>query len=171
MGAEFLSLYCGKYLIFHLSDSAYAVATTCVEEIVPMAELIPVPGSPNFLTGFLNVGGDTFGAISMRRLFGMADQERQLYTPLIILKGLTMNIALEVDEVARVVDIGVDDLVSNAEGSSLNDCAVAVARIEGHAVVVLSPERLLLHQEQKRVTEMADLAQQRLAELELETAR
>lgn len=170
MGADSLSLARGRYLIFHLADRNYAIPSRCVEEIVPMAELSPVPGAPSFLPGFLDVGGELVAVISMRRLFGMSDRERELYSPLVLLKAMPQRLALEIDGVTRIADIDGADLVSLTEGNSLNDCAFAIARLDGCAVVILSPERLLLDEEEKRVFELAEQARQRLSEVELVTA-
>ena len=169
MGADSISQLRGRCLVFHLADRAYAVPTGCVEEIVSMAELCPVPGAPTFLSGFLDVGGQLVAVISLRRLLGMPDRERELYTPLVILKASPQQIALEIDGVSRIVDIDDDELIPVTEGCSLSDCASAVARLDGQAVVLLSPERLLLEQEQRRVAELAELVRQRLAEVEAVT--
>ena len=170
MGADSISPVRGRYLIFHLADRTYAVPTGCVEEIVPMAELFPVPGAPSFLAGFLDVGGQLVAVISLRRLLGMPDRAPELYTPVVILKTTPQPVALEVDGVSRIVDIGGDDVVPVTESCSLNDCASAVVHLDGQAVVLLSPERILLEQEQRRVAELAELARQRLAEVEGVTA-
>lgn len=160
----------GRYLIFYLAERTYAVPIACIEEIVPMTELSPVPGAPSFLSGFLEVGGEPVAVISMRRLFGLPEGEREMYTPLVILKAATQKIALEIDGVTRIVDVDADDLIPVTEGCSLNNCASAVARVDGQAVVLLSPERILLEQESKRVAELGELARKRLAEIETGTA-
>jgi purine-binding chemotaxis protein CheW len=153
-----------RYLVFHLEDRTYCVSTTCVEEIVPMAELIRVPSAPAFLLGFLDVGGQLVAVISLRQLMGMAEREPDLYTPLVILKTTSQPIALEVDGVTRIIKLGEDELIPLSEGCSLNHCATAVARLDGAPVVVLAPERLVLHEEQRRVAELAALAKTRLDE-------
>ncbi|MEX2309748.1 MAG: chemotaxis protein CheW [Pirellulales bacterium] len=170
MGADSISPVRGRYLIFQLADRTYAVPIRCVEEIVPIAELSSVPGAPSFLAGLLDIGGQLVAVISLRRLLGMPDHECELYTPLVILKAKAQKIALEIDGVSRIAGIDDENLVPLAEGCSLNDCASAVARLDGQVVVVLSPERILLEQEQKRVAELTELARQRLAEIEAVTA-
>jgi purine-binding chemotaxis protein CheW len=166
MRADSVSQGCGRYLIFQLLDRTYAVPTRFVEEIIPMAELFFVPGSPAFIAGFLNLGGQPIAVISMRCLLGMPDLERELYTPLVILKALPYQLALEVDDVTRVVEIMGDDWMPLADECSLNNCASAIARLDDQAVVLLSPERILLEQERRRVIELAELARQRLVEIE-----
>lgn len=153
-------------LVFGLSDRVYAIPTTCVAEVVPMAELAQVPGSPDFLSGFLNVAGQLIAVVSLRRLFGLPDRERHLYSPLVILKSTPDRIALEVDTGLRIAEIARDDLMPLTEASSVNNCATAIARVDGLSVVLLSVDQLLLEQEQKRVAELALLAGQRLDQME-----
>jgi purine-binding chemotaxis protein CheW len=166
MKADSISALGERHLVFRLDDLAYAVPIANVEEIVPMAELISVAGAPSFLAGFLDVGGQLVAVVSMRRLLAMPDRPRELYTPLVILKSTPLSIALEVDDVTQIVEL--DDSVSIAQGNSLNDCASAVARIDGRPVVLLAPERILLEQERRRLGELAESAQRRLAELDAE---
>jgi purine-binding chemotaxis protein CheW len=170
MGADSISLVRGRYLIFQVADRSYALPIRRVEEIVPIAKLTSVPGVPAFLAGFLDVGGRLIAVISLRRLFGMPDRAWELYTPLVILKVTPEQIALEIDGVARIVDIDDEDLVPLTQGCCLNDFASAVARLDGHVVVLLSPERILLEQEQRRVAELTELARQRLTKVDEATA-
>lgn len=158
-----------RYLIFHLSNRGYALPINQVEEIVPMTELFPVPGSPSFLAGFLDVGGQPIAVISLRCLLGMPQREPELYTPLLILKALPQQFVLEVDNVSQVVDLSGSDWIAIEDEYSLNDCAIGIVRLEGEAIVLLSLERLLLEQEQIRVAQLTELARQRIAELEAAT--
>jgi purine-binding chemotaxis protein CheW len=153
-------------LVFGLSDRIYAIPTKHISEIVPMAELAHVPGSPDFLSGFLNVAGHLIAVVSLRRLFGLPDHERHLYSPLVILKSAPDRIALEVDTGLRIAEIVREDLMPLTEASSLNNCATAIIRVDGLSVVVLSVEHLLLEQERKRVARLAHLAGQRLDQME-----
>jgi purine-binding chemotaxis protein CheW len=153
-------------LLFSLSERVYAIPTKHVAEIVPMAELAQVPGSPNFLSGFLNVGGQLIAVVSLSRLFGLPDRERHLYSPLIILKSVPDRLALEVDTGLRIAEIAREDLMPLTEATSLNNCASAIVRVDGSSVVVLSVDHLLLEQERKRVAELARLAGRRLDQME-----
>jgi purine-binding chemotaxis protein CheW len=159
-----------SFLVFGLADRTYAIPIKYVAEIAPMAELSQVPGSPNFLSGFLNVAGQLIGVISLRRLFGLPDCERHLYSPLVLLKSLSQPIALEVDTGLQIAKIKRNDLMPLDEASSVNNCAAAIVRIDGSSVVVLSVNDLLLEQERKRVAELAHLAGQRLDHMGLVTA-
>ena len=166
MGADSITTLRGRCLIFHLADRTYGLPTKCIEEIVPMAELTTMPGAPAFLAGFLGMGGQLVAVISLRRLLGMPDRERELYTPLVILRALPQQIAIEIDGVTRIVDFSDVEVVPIAGKCSLNDCATAVIRLDGQSILLLSPERILLEQELRRVAELAELTRQRLAMVE-----
>jgi len=170
MGADSTFAVRRGCLLFRLAEQTYALPGECVEEIVPMAELSSAPGAPSFLSGFLEVAGRLVAVISLRRLWKLPDRARELYTPIVILKSSPRAWAIEVDAVTQIVEMHGHDLVPIADGCSLNDCAVAIARVEGSSVVLLSPDRILLEQEQKGVAELSELVRQRLAEMELVTA-
>jgi purine-binding chemotaxis protein CheW len=169
MGADASNCLRGRYLVFHLADRAYAVPVAAVEEIVPMAELAEVPGGPSFLAGFLNVGAKPIAVISLRRLFQLPVVERELFTPIVILKSARHPIALEVDAVKEIADIKDEDAVALGEGCVVNGFAVAAARLDGTTVLLLSPDRLLLEEERRRLAELADIARDRLAAVEAGT--
>jgi purine-binding chemotaxis protein CheW len=160
----------GLYVVFHVAAQSYSLPVASVQEIVPMAELSQVPGSPAFLRGFLNMDGKLVGVVSVRRLLSVDDRDPALYTPLVILKSSSQPIALEVDQVSQIVDLTDETLLPLADNAAFNGCATAVARLDGSSVLVLSPERILLDQEQRRVAELANVERQRLLALEMVTA-
>jgi purine-binding chemotaxis protein CheW len=166
MGAGVITPVRGRYLTFRLADRSYAIPIRDVEEIVPVAELSVVPGAPSFLEGFLDIGGELVAVISLRGLLGLPNREWEFYTPLIILRATAPKIALAIDSIAGVSEISENDLSPLAEGSSINELATSVTRIDGRVVVLLSTERMLLDQEQKRVAELAEHVRQRILEVE-----
>jgi len=165
MGAESRPLARRRYLTFYLADRTYAVPVGYIDEVVATADIATVPGTPSIVSGLLNVGGRLLAVVSMRRLLGLPDMERSLYSPLVILKGRRKQCALEVDGVLRITSIEDGDLTPITEGESMNDFASSVAYVDGSMVVLLSPDHLLLEQEHKRIAALAESAQQRIAEL------
>lgn len=155
----------GRYVVFQVADQLYAIPAASVEEIVPIAELTQSPGAPPILSGFLDISGEIIAVVSFRRLWGMPDRQPELYTPLILLRRTFERIALEVDSVACIVELGEQDLISMKDGCSFNQCAAAAVRVDGNTVLLLSPERLLLEQEQRRIAELTEFERQRLSSL------
>jgi purine-binding chemotaxis protein CheW len=167
MGAASSAPLGARYVVFHLADCTYAIPVEFVQEIVPIAELAAVPGSPLFLSGFLDIGGNQIPVVSLRRLWQMPEGDRHLYTPLMVLTGLQQQIALEIDRVTQISEINAERLIQLEDGCSVNNCAASIARINGIPIVVLRPERILLEQEQERLAALTELAEQRIAQLEV----
>ena len=56
---------------FPLGGERYAVDAHLVEEVVPLRGLTPLPGTPPFLAGILNLRGRIVSLVDLRPLFGL----------------------------------------------------------------------------------------------------
>lgn len=153
-------------LVFRLSGEACAFPVKSVREIVHMARLSRPPGLPSILEGFLNLRGAAVPVLRLDRLFHLPERTPGLYTPLLILRGPDAPLALTVDAVSEVLSVSEEDLLPVREADLFNGCVGAEAVLNGRVVHLLSPERLLLEQERRRIAEFQAVAQQRLLELE-----
>jgi len=55
-----------KIVIFSIAEELYAFYGADVREILPPAEISPVPGLPEFLPGLINVRGDVESVVDIR---------------------------------------------------------------------------------------------------------
>lgn len=94
-----------ELLEFRLAHERYAVQTRYVLEVHPLRDLTPLPGTPPFLRGVLNVRGRILPVIEMKRFFGLPEA------------GLT--------DLHRVVQVRAGDM----ELGVLADVVVGVCRI------------------------------------------
>lgn len=58
-------------LEFRLARDRYAVETQHVSELLPLGDLTPVPCTPNFIAGVVNVRGRITAVIDVQKFFGM----------------------------------------------------------------------------------------------------
>jgi purine-binding chemotaxis protein CheW len=65
-GAEVLEV-----ATFILSGERYAIETRYIREIVPLADFTPVPRSPSFLFGVVNLRGEVLAVFDLRPLLGL----------------------------------------------------------------------------------------------------
>jgi purine-binding chemotaxis protein CheW len=155
-----------KVVIFHLADQAYAIPLAMVLEILPMALLAQPPGLPPLLAGFLNLRGAAVPVVRLTRLFGLADQAPGLYTPLLIVRCGDNSLALLVDAVKAVAQIEESASLPLRENFCFNDCAERLVIFGGTNIVLLSCQRLLREQEQRRINELTAIEQARLVSFE-----
>ena len=121
-----------------------------------MATLSRPLGSPPFLAGFLNLGGELIPVARLDRLYGLSEHAVTPRTPLIVLRTPAAPLALLVEEVLDV-----------ETGSSPGDgpAAGGTRRIGGLLVEVLVPEDLLHTAEGERLAHLRRREERRLEEL------
>ena len=60
-----------EVVVFNLAAERYAVESTCVREVYPLTELTPLPCTPPFVMGIMNVRGDILAVIDLQVFLGL----------------------------------------------------------------------------------------------------
>ena len=137
-----------------------------VAEIVPMAALVRPPNKPALIEGLLNLAGTAVPVLRLDRLFGLAEQEAGLYTPLLVVRSKAGLVALWVDHVAEVLATSESPVLPVEPGCTFNGCVDAVLGAAACPIHVLAIERILLEKERHCMAEFQVREQKRLDELE-----
>ena len=99
----------GKYLTFQLAEEGYGIGILKVREIIGMLPVTPVPQTPMFLKGVINLRGQVIPVVDLRLKFGLPEEEYTERTSIIVVevKGLSVNIpiGIVVDTVSEVINI------------------------------------------------------------------
>jgi purine-binding chemotaxis protein CheW len=99
----------GKYLTFQLGGEGFGIGILKVREIIGMLPVTPVPQTPLFLKGVINLRGQVIPVVDLRLKFGLPEEEYTERTSIIVVevKGLTNNIpiGIVVDTVSEVISI------------------------------------------------------------------
>ncbi len=93
----------GQMVTFTLDGVEFGLDIDRVQEITHRTDLTPVPGSPSFILGVLNLRGLIIPVIDSRIRFHLAPQEATPKTRIIVLKLASGSTGLQVDSVAEVV--------------------------------------------------------------------
>jgi purine-binding chemotaxis protein CheW len=99
-----------EVLAFMLGQEKYGIETRYVREVTPMNDLTPLPGSPPFVMGIVNIRGQVVSVIDIRRFFdlpqrGVADQDR-----IIVLQYDGMEFGILGNSIQGVVQVAADEL-------------------------------------------------------------
>ncbi len=110
-----------RFLTFYLQDEVYGVNIFDVREIIAMMRTTPVPKTPNFIKGVMNLRGNIIPVIDMRLKFNMPEIEAQMYTAIVIVKLDGKDIGFIVDKVEEVVNVDEANIAPPPEfGSSID---------------------------------------------------
>lgn len=152
-------------LTFRAAQIHCAIRLDVVAEIIALPLLSRPPSTPPLIEGFLNLAGSAIPVLRLDRLFNLAEQPLELYTPLIVLRNTKLPCALLVDAIDGVITVSESAYAPLNGGHSFNGCAEAIVQAGSRSLHVLSIERLLLEQERLRLQQCQAEEQQRLQRL------
>lgn len=101
---------------FTLSGERYAVETKYISKVVRLTDFTPVPGTPEFLGGVLNLRGEILALIDLRAFFGIAQPGLTDLSRIIVLGLDRDEFGIMADAVQEVTTLRVDE-VFEAPGS------------------------------------------------------
>ncbi|MBI5643251.1 MAG: purine-binding chemotaxis protein CheW [Deltaproteobacteria bacterium] len=95
---------------FMLAYEKYAVESAFVREIFPMTELTPVPCTPSFVLGIINVRGQIISVIDIKKFFDLPEKGLTDLNKVIILKSEDMEFGILADSITGCRYINPDSL-------------------------------------------------------------
>ncbi|WP_413576017.1 chemotaxis protein CheW [Bdellovibrio sp. HCB290] len=95
----------GQYLTFQLMSEQYGVAIETVREINQFGEITPVPRTPEYVKGVMNLRGKIIPVVNLRVKFGMDAQDKTRDTCIIVIDTEIGQVGMIVDSVKEVVDL------------------------------------------------------------------
>jgi purine-binding chemotaxis protein CheW len=94
-----------EILEFLLAYEKYGVETRHIREVFPMKELTPVPCTPPFVLGIINVRGQIISVIDIKRLFDLPEKGLTDLNKVIILRDKEMEFGILADVILGVVTV------------------------------------------------------------------
>lgn len=95
---------------FSLATEHYAVETCHVREVFPFKELTPVPCTPAFITGIVNVRGRLITVVDLKKFFNLPTSGLHDLHQVIILHSEVMDLGILADDVVGVRSVLVRQL-------------------------------------------------------------
>lgn len=98
-------------LVFELADESYAICTKCIRQILRTEEITPLPHTPAFIPGVINVRGEIMSLIDFRNIFDLPERESEGATPVILVSNKTMQFGIVADKILNVVHVDPDEML------------------------------------------------------------
>lgn len=86
-------------VVFQLAQESYAVETQFVREIFSLKDLTPVPCTPDYVLGVINLRGEICAVVDLKRLFGMPERGLTNATRAIVVRDGRLEFGIIADEV------------------------------------------------------------------------
>jgi len=130
-------------LLFDDVDQRFALEVSYVEEIILPRQIIPVPLSPRFVEGIINLRGRVITVLSLRELLELKG-ERERPAAIVVLKIPEMDLALEACGIVSIENFQTGIMAEEDPEEDGNRSPVkGVLQHEGFPVNLLDMERLI----------------------------
>lgn len=155
-----LTMSTGKYLTFELGQETYGIGILKIKEIIGMMAITPVPRTPDFVKGVINLRGKVIPIIDLRLKFGMEEIEYADRTCIIVVEIESMEstvlIGVVVDSVSEVVNIKEDEIEETpAFGTELNtEYILGMAKLDGGVKILLDIDKVMAESEISEMEKM-----------------
>lgn len=131
-----------QYLTFVLDNEEYGVPILSVRGIQGWEKTTPIPNSPEYVMGIINLRGEVVPIIDLRRRFSLEPVEYSTNTVVIVVRieqgGFEKTVGLVVDAVADVHDIKSDDMRESPDfGSGIKQEYVRSLGLIGEKMVII----------------------------------
>lgn len=131
-----------ELLEFRLAQERYAIETRFVQEVYPLREFTPLPCTPPFIRGVVNVRGRIVPVLDLKKFFALPDQGLTDLHRVILLRGQGMEVGLLAD-----IALGVRTVLQAALQPSLPTLtgirAEYLKGVTEEPLIVLDADRLL----------------------------
>jgi len=95
---------------FTLAGERYAIATSSIRRVVRLEAITPVPGTPDFVAGAINLQGEILAVFDLRALFGIAWNPPTEASRVFVLGDDHNEFGLVVDAALEVKTLRLDEL-------------------------------------------------------------
>jgi chemotaxis signal transduction protein len=123
-------------VLFTASGRTFALPAACVAQVLRMAAPAPVAGAPPWLRGVLNVHGELLPVVDVAARLGLSRTPMSPQRQLVVVEADGRRIALEVDEVLEVREVGEEAFLPRGRFAPSAPLVAGAARIEDAVVLV-----------------------------------
>lgn len=137
-----------RYLAFSLHHQEYGIPLLKVLEVIGLGDVTPIPNSPSYFLGIMNLRGLVISIIDLRLKLTMPKAERTQETAVIILNIQGGHIGVVVDSVDSVLSLSTDQLSAPPQSETQKtEFITNVARLEKRFLLILDIEKTLSAQD------------------------
>jgi len=138
-----------QYLTFMLAGEEYGVDILRVQEIKGWGKVTPIPGTPEYVRGVMNLRGTIVPILDLRKRFSMDQIDYGPTTVVIVLRveceGRDRIMGIVVDAVSDVYAVPAEELRPSPDfGSSVHvEFVRGLATVDEKMVIILNIDKLL----------------------------
>lgn len=128
---------------FRLAYERYGIESSCIREICPLKDLVPLPSTPAFVLGLINVRGQIVSVIDIKKFFDLPHKGLTDLNKVLILRTSHMEAGILADAILSVRRLEIKDL-QPALPTLTGIRSDYIKGITKDSLVILDAEKLLM---------------------------
>ena len=155
-----------QHLTFILGKETYAVDILCVEEIKSGETITPIPRTPDYIKGVMNLRGAIVPVVDLRERFNIKPSSQRPVDVVIILNIETEDgrrtVGAIVDDVDDVVGFSEDSIKPSPDlGSKISTQFIhGIVTVDDQVIIALNQNRLFSLEELSRLDDVEAMAEE-----------
>jgi purine-binding chemotaxis protein CheW len=151
-----------RYLSFFLNNEEYCIDILKIKEIMGMIPVTPVPQTPDFIKGVINLRGQIIPIIDLRLKFEMEEKIDTRRTCIVVVElpfeGKLVYMGIVVDTIKEVISIPPENIsnVPYINAKIKSEYIKGIAEVSDSIKIVLDITKVLTSSEFVMVTELKD---------------
>lgn len=134
-----------QFVTFVLSHQVYGVDIMAVREIRMLQAVTTVPGTPDYVSGMINLRGSILPVYDLRRRFGEGTTTLSPNHAAVVVSIKGRLSGLLVDEVLDIVTVAASDVaaIANSDGACHNPFFEGLVTQEDSLLIIVDLERII----------------------------
>ncbi len=151
-----------KLLTFSLGSEGYGLSILKVKEIIGMMHITPVPRTPDFVKGVINLRGKIIPVMDLRLKFNMEEKPYNERTCIIVveinLKNTQRLLGVVVDMVSEVVSITSEEIEPPPQyGTKLDhNFILGMGKIKDRVVIIIDIDEIFMQDDVLKMFEISE---------------
>jgi len=146
-----------QILVFSVASEELGLDISCVREVLRPREVHPLPKTPPFIEGVINLRGHIVALIDLRKRLNAKQIEDEPQKRIIVCRVDNSIIGLTVNSLKEIIALSKEDIKPTPEVVSMQmeaDVISGIARVGKRIIPILDLEHILTR---KEVTELSTL--------------
>ena len=127
---------------FMLAYEKYGIELAYVREVYPLTELVPLPGTPQFVSGIVNVRSQVLSVIDLKKFFGLPEKGLTDLNKIIIIRDDRMEFGILADTIDGIHKVSTND-IQTAVPALTGIRADYIKGVTGEPLIILDAQKLL----------------------------
>jgi purine-binding chemotaxis protein CheW len=132
-------------LVIRLGLEYFGLSVAAVRQIVGREKITPVPGTPDYVRGLVNLRGQLVPVVDLACRFGLQATGQGLRNAIVVVRASDMAVGLEVDRTCEVVHLDGDRSIEKVEtvSEALAGLVAGLIVLDDRPVTILDLPALL----------------------------